>query len=44
LEEQITIVEEAKSHEKNRRVRRQLRFWSRETRDFGRLTHRAPKP
>jgi hypothetical protein len=34
LEEQIAIVEEAASHVKNRRRRRQLRFWSHETRDF----------
>ena len=33
-EEQIAIVEDAKSHSKNRRDRRQLVFWLRQTRDF----------
>jgi len=40
LEEQITIVEEAKSHEKNRRDRHRLVFWRRWTRDFRSLPHR----
>jgi len=41
LEERIAIVEDAKSHEKNRRSRRQLIFRRRETRDLRSLLHRV---
>jgi len=40
LEEQIAIVEEAKSHAKDRRNRRPLFAWWRQTRDFRSLPRR----
>jgi len=44
LEDQITIVEEAKSHGKSRRSRRRQDFWWRWTRDFRSLPHRFRTP